>query len=90
MDLQEPIVIVYHCSVGVASPRTRPSQVGGAALYPNLLEDYSVISMPSAGDYSDVQKLLLNADHLSTTLRSNISSLESIVHKSQKGIVIVN
>ena len=51
-------------------------------LYPNLLDDYSVINMPPSPEF---EKLLPTAEQLATALRGNISSLETMFHKSQKG-----
>lgn len=71
--------------ITVASPGGKQSQAGGA-LYPNLLADYSVISMPSSEDCHDIHKLLPMAQQLSTSLNSNVSTMESVLHKSTKGI----
>lgn len=77
------------CSQGVPSPKAKPAAqaLGGGALYPNLLADYSVISMPSLED-CDMKKLLPMAVELSTSLSNNMSSLEKVLHKSNKGITI--
>ena len=53
-----------------------------ATLYPNLLDDYSVINMPPSPEF---ETLLPTAEQLATALRGNISSLETMFHKSQKG-----
>ena len=65
---------------------TQPQALGGGALYPNLLADYSVISMPSV-ENCDVKKLLPMAVELSATLSNNTISLEKVLDKSNKGIV---
>lgn len=68
-------------SLGV-SAKPKPAQIeSGGALYPNLLSDYSVISMVSS-EYDNVQKLLPKAAELSTSLSKNI---ERLVHRSNKG-----
>lgn len=74
---------VCNYSCGESSPKST-----GAALYPNLLDDYSVISLPSSDDLS-IQKLLPFAEQLSTSLSKNISAVENIVLKSNKGNTII-
>lgn len=70
-------------SIGVSVSRNKPS---GAALYPNLPADYSVINMPTSEDNClDMQKLLPIAEQMTKAVQSNISSLESMIRKSQKG-----
>ena len=63
----------------------RPVQGGGSggALYPNLLDDYSVISLPSTDDSYDVAKLFTMAHQLSVSLKGTLPSLESML--SNKG-----
>lgn len=71
-------------SLGV-SAKPKPAQIeSGGALYPNLLSDYSVISMVSSED-DKLQKLLPKAKELSTSLSSNTSYLERLVHRSNNG-----
>jgi hypothetical protein len=77
----------------VHSPRIKPATLqaqtlGSGALYPNLLADYSVISMPSF-ENCDAKELLPMAIELSTALNGNMSSLEKVLHKSSKGVVHV-
>ena len=68
------------------SAKSKPAQIEtGGALYPNLLSDYSVISMVTEDDNS-VQKLLPKAKELSTSLSSNTTYLEKLVHTSNKGV----
>jgi hypothetical protein len=59
---------------------TQAQALGGGALYPNFLADYSVISMPSVED-CDVKKLLPMAVELSATLSNNMTSLEKVLNK---------
>lgn len=75
------VFFVVFFSIGVSLPKSKPP---GATLYPNLLDDYSVIT---SEDSWDIQKLLPIAGQLTTALHGNISSLEAMFHKSQKGNV---
>lgn len=78
---------MFYSSQGANSKTATQAQaIGGGALYPNLLADYSVIPMPSVEE-CDVKRLLPMAVELSATLSSNTSSLEKVLHNSSKGII---
>ena len=79
-----------------STPVMSPSATG--TLYPDLM-DYTIISMPdqtmapppgSISASHDLQMLLPQAKHLSELLQTNVTTLESIVHKSAKGTLTLS
>ena len=88
-----------HAQVKEASTPTVSSPGPTGTLYPDLMADYSVISMqdkalvpptPSIGGGGDLQALLPQAKKLSELLQTNVSALETLVMKSAKGTITIS
>lgn len=83
-----------------ASTPTAVSSPGPTGtLYPDLMADYTIISMkdkalvppnPSIGPAQDIQALLPQAKKLSELLQTNVSTLETLVMKSAKGTITIS
>ena len=83
-----------------ASTPTAVSSPGPTGtLYPDLMADYTIISMkdkalvppnPSIGATQDIQALLPQAKKLSELLQTNVSTLETLVMKSAKGTITIS
>ena len=72
----------------------RPDSMNPGSLYPDLMADYTIISMPdkqaSPVKDQDLLTLIPKAKQLSELLQTNVTTLESLVMKSAKGTLTIS
>ena len=88
-----------HAQAKEASTPTVSSPGPTGTLYPDLMADYTIISMkdkalappmPSINASQEIQALLPQAKKLSELLQTNVSTLETLVMKSAKGTITIS